>query len=164
MKRAIIGAAAFLSMGLYGSMAVAGVYTDDLSRCLVSSSSDVDRVVLVQWIFGAMSANPQIKAYSAVTPQQREIFDRKAADLFGRLLLVDCRKEVVAALKNEGSGVMETSFGVLGQVATRSLFSDPATSASASKFAEYIDKDKLNALLAEGGVSQPSAAPTQSAK
>jgi hypothetical protein len=164
MKRAIIGAAAFLAVGLYGSMATAGVYADDLSKCLVNSSSDADRVVLAQWIFGAMAAAPQIKAYSAVTPQQKELFDRRIADVFGRLLLVDCRKETVAALKNEGVSVMETSFGVLGQVATRTLFADPATSAAVSKFSDYLDKGRMDALLAESGIGQRGAAPAQPAK
>lgn len=39
----------------------AGLYTDDLARCLVVSTSTQDRADLVRWIFSAASAHPVVK-------------------------------------------------------------------------------------------------------
>ena len=32
----------------------AGVYADDLSRCLVGKSTDADKIVLMKWFFSAL--------------------------------------------------------------------------------------------------------------
>ena len=50
-------------------------------------------------------------------------------------------------MRNEGPGTLQTSFEILGQVAGRGLFTDPAVARSMASFEDYLDKPKLEALF-----------------
>ncbi len=156
MARSAIGAAAFAAIMFCSSAASAGVYTDDLGKCLVSSTNDSDKQQLVQWIFGAIAMNPSIKPYANISAEQRQVFDRNMAAIVERLLFNDCRKATVDALKYEGESSLEASFGVLGGVASRSMFNRPETTSAVSAYSTYIDKEKLAALFKEAGISAPN--------
>ena len=76
-SRALLGAAV-MAIGLTGQNASAGVFADELSRCLVKSSSTDDRVLLVQWMFAALSLHPavqpmiSVKLNSATSPLRKQ--------------------------------------------------------------------------------------------
>ena len=130
----------------------AGVYADDLSRCLVGKSTDADKIVLMKWFFSALSGAPAAKGMVSITPQQQEAADRNVADLFIRMLTVTCRSETVNAMKYEGESALTSAFGVFGEAAVRSLTSDPTVAADLGRFSQYMDKSKLEALGKEAGV------------
>lgn len=134
--------------------AQAGVYTDDLSKCLVKSSTVSDQTDLVTWVFVAMTVHPAVQRYSSVTDEQRTASDKTAAALLQRLLTQDCRKEAVEALKYEGQSSIESSFSVLGQVAMRGLMSDPKVAQSMGGLAKFIDNSKFEALAKEAGLDK----------
>ncbi len=71
----------------------AGLYTDDLARCLVDSTSKDDRVALVRWMFVAAAAHPAVASIANVSPKDREEADKKLATLFMRLLTDSCKEE-----------------------------------------------------------------------
>ena len=150
----MLGAAILL--GSAGA-AHAGIYTDELSKCLVKSTSAADRIDLVVWIFDAISAHPAVSALSSVTPAHREATGVKAAQLLTRLLLQDCRSQTVEGVKYEGGVAIQQSFSVLGQVAMAGLMSDPAVSKSIAAVATHLDQDKLKALMVEAGQPQVPA-------
>src|SRR5579872_3179588 len=112
MPRSVTIAGVFMCFALYSSSALSGIYTDDLSRCLVSSTSAQDKTMLVQWIFSMLTLNAAVAPLSTVTPEQRDGFNQKAGDLSQRLMLVDCRKQTVEAIKYEGVGAIQASFEV----------------------------------------------------
>ena len=122
------GSAAALMMS--AMPAQAGVFGDSLARCLVTAAKEEDRSAIMKWLFAAMAANPQIAPMAKVTPADREDLTRRFAQISERLLTDDCRSETVQALRNEGPGVIEAGFRVLGEAAMRGLMSDPATSAA----------------------------------
>jgi hypothetical protein len=153
MKRLLAATAALLAIAAPATHARAGVYTDDLTKCLVRSADANDQTRLMQWMFGLIALNPAVKPNAAITAQEREGFDRGAATLMQRLLTVDCRKETVAALKYEGPSAIESSFRVLGEVAVRGLMSDPTVAAGVRNFTAYIDQDKLAEVGREAGIA-----------
>jgi len=157
--RALCGALALAAFA--ATPASAGIYADDLAKCLVKSSSAQDQADLVTWIFAVMSLNPAVRPYANFTDAQRADFDRKGGALFTRLMTADCRTESIAALKYEGAAAFETSFQVLGQVATRGLMSDPNVIKGMEGLGAAMDKGKLQALFKEAGlpVDKPAAAP-----
>ena len=156
MRGTMMAAAVLLGVLCYGTSASAGIYTDDLSRCLVKSASEDDKTVLMKWVFGLMSASPAVGPMVSITPEQRKALNKQGAALFERLIITDCHKEAVAAIKFEGDNALETSFGVLGQVAVRGLMTAPAVNAELETFASYFDKDKLKAL---GEEADPTGTP-----
>jgi len=133
--------------GFVSASAQAGVYGDDMAKCLVRSTTTQDRSVLVKWIFAAAASNPEVKSMVSVTERQRNKLNKSIAKLFERLLTSSCRKETQAAYKYEGRGTISTSFNLLGQVAGRELFSDPNVTKSVSGLSQYIDQKKMNELF-----------------
>ena len=150
--RALIVGAAVLAAGLTGQPASAGPFADELSKCLVGSSSTDDRVLLVQWMFAALSLHPAVQPMVSVKADQRDVATKKAGVIFSRLLTENCRKESVAALKNEGNSAIGVAFGVLGQVASRDLMSNPNVEKGMGDLGSQLEGDaKLGALLKEAG-------------
>ena len=160
MVRALPVMALILLTGFPGPVAQAGVYTDDLSKCLVKSSNRADRSVLVQWIFSGLSLHPAVQPFVSITEEQRDAFNEKAAALLSRLLVDDCRKEAIVALKYEGTAAFDASFQVLGQVASQDLMSEPHVAEGLSgMIAHYLANDeKLASLLKAAGI--PEANPS----
>jgi hypothetical protein len=157
MARKLMAVAATAAILVLGARAEAGVYTDDLSRCMVNSSTAEDHVVLVQWMFAAFTLHPALQSMSTLTAEQRDGFNKQVAALSERLMYTDCRAQLVAALKYEGTGAITAGFGVLGAVATRDLFGEPHVVNGMSGLDSYFDKAKQSALYKEAGVPEPKA-------
>jgi len=139
---------AFLVLASFASLsAQAGIYGDDMAKCLVRSTTTQDRSALVKWIFAAAASNPEVKSMVRVTERQRNKLNKAIAKLFERLLTDSCRKETQAAYKYEGRATISTSFNLLGQVAGRELFSDPNVTKSVSGLSQYIDQKKMDDLF-----------------
>jgi hypothetical protein len=137
---------AALSAWLLPQSVYAGVYSDDLSKCLVASTTQEDRLTLVNWMFAAASLHPSVTAASPVSAEALDQVNKKMADLFMRLVTVSCKTQVEKALQYEGEVTFQTSFQVLGQVAGRELFSSPEVSAAMSGVQKHLDLEKLQAL------------------
>jgi hypothetical protein len=146
---------------LQAATASAGVFSDDLAKCLVAKAAPADRAALLQWMFTAMSANPAVTGLSNVTPAQRAEHTKAAGLLFQRLMLDDCHKETVVAVKNEGVEAVRQSFGVLGQVAMRDLMNDPAVQKDMAGLGSSLDKARWAELAKEIGVSPESITGTK---
>ncbi len=144
-----------LTFGL-AEAAHAGIYTDDLSKCLVKSTSEADRTDLILWIYAAMSDHPAVRGLSNVSPAQHDAANRKTGALMERLLLVDCRTQTVEAMRYEGSTAIQGSFSVLGQVAMVGLMQDKAVAGDVGGITKFIDESKFAALAAD--VGGPAAA------
>lgn len=150
-RQSVLGSvcAAVLAVG----SANAGMYSDDLSRCLVKSASVEDKTDLVAWIFVAISHNPAVQQYVTLSASKRAEIDRTFTTLVVRLLSMDCRSEALDALKYEGPSVIESSFSILGQVAARELMNNPQVAAAMETIGNDVDTSGLDALLREAGIS-----------
>jgi hypothetical protein len=141
----------FLALALAASATVAqaGVYGDDLGKCLVSSTSEADRSLMVKWIFASMSLNAQVSQYARITPTEREDINRQTAALYMRLLTESCRAQTRDAARYEGGAAIGAAFGLLGQIATQGIFNDPAVAAGVNEFEKFYDRKKLEAVIQE---------------
>lgn len=137
-----------LLLGLLSSQAAfAGPYGDDLSKCLVNSTTQADRQALVKWIFSTASLHPAVKTMVSVSEKQLDDSNRYTAELLTKLLTESCRSEAEKALQYEGPVTFQTSFQVLGQVAGQELFSSPEVAVAMSAgLAKHLDARKLASL------------------
>ena len=142
--RAILITAFFLTSAVPN--AHAGIYIENLSKCLVKSTSTEDRTALVKWMFSAASLHPAAQSITTVSKQQRDETNKNTADLLTRLLTHSCEQETKKAVEFEGSITIQTSFQVLGEVAGRELFSNPEVNDGMSEMGKYLDQDKLDYL------------------
>lgn len=124
----------------------AGLYTDDLARCVVESTTPEDRTNLMKWMFIAMSQHPSVSMLSAVKPADVSAANKTIAELYMRLLTQSCEQKARDAIRIEGVGAVQSSFQLLGQVAASGLFSDPNVAKTMSDLTHYLDNDKLEAL------------------
>lgn len=127
--------------------ASAGPYSDDLSKCLVSKTTEADRVTFVQWMFSALSLHPAVKPMTTVSAEKLDDANKRTAELFTNLLTESCREEVRAALQYEGTAAFQTSFQVLGQIAGRELLSSPDVAAAMAGLEKHFDREKLESVL-----------------
>mgnify|MGYP003585538035 CR=1 FL=1 len=139
----IILAALALTAATALSPAHAGPYGDDLSKCLVASTSPEEKGLLVDWIFTSIALNPRVSNMAQVPKERREAINRGTAGLYTKLLGETCLDQTRLALQYEGQGAIGSAFQLLGQVAAQQIFADPAVTAGTEEFANYIDTDAL---------------------
>lgn len=162
MKLIIAASAAALALAPI-SAAQAGPYTDELNQCLTKATTPADQLVLVGWIFGAISAHPVFKDYSKITPAQRDDMNKEAAALVQRLLIQDCRQQTIGALRHEGLDSFRTAFESVGRMAMQTLMGDPNVQANLDGLTRHFDQSKLEALGKEAA-SDTGPEPTQGSK
>lgn len=127
--------------------AQAGIYTDQLSQCLVESTTVEDRNKLVTWMFVAISSHPAVQHIATVKDEDRERANASMGQLMMQLMTESCGEHTKKAIKYEGNAAVEAAFSVLGQVAGREIFASPQVAASLSGLEKHVDAKKLEALL-----------------
>jgi len=125
----------------------AGPYADDLSKCLVEKTTTEDRNALVRWMFVAASRHPAVASISNVSEDELAHANENTANLFVRLLSESCLEQTRKALQYEGAATLESSFSVLGQVAAKELFASPEVAAAIAGLEQFMDEDKLKAIV-----------------
>ena len=120
-----VGAQAFVAAPLFGD----GPYAEELSKCLVRSTTSADKRVLVQWLFASAALHPDVKGMATVSDKLHAKLAKEAAQVLEKLLNQSCLSEARQALKYEGEKTIETSFGVVGQLAARELLENSSVSA-----------------------------------
>lgn len=124
----------------------AGVYGDDLAKCLVESTTPSDRALLVKWLFAAASAHPAVASIVNVSPTIMQQTNASMGAMLMRLLTVACKDKAKKAIEYEGPGTIQLSFEVLGKVAGRELFASPEVAKGLSGLESNLDKKKLEGL------------------
>ena len=127
--------------------AYAGVYGDELSKCIVESSSTEDLTGFVRWMFATLGLHPSVKSMASISAEQRAEANKQCGKLFMRLLTETCKEQAQKAWKYEGQMAVESSFNILGRVAVRELFSNPEVEAGMAELQKYFDEEKLKSVF-----------------
>lgn len=146
MKRGLFLVLASLA---FVSVSNAGPFSDDLSKCLVESTTAADKSALVKWIFAMASLHPEVKATSSLTDEQRTALSKGTAALFTDLVTKRCKEKTLAALKHEGPSTLEASFNLLGQAAMVELIANPEVAKGLAELANYFDEDQFEAAFGQ---------------
>ena len=131
----------------FSQAVMAGPFTNQLASCLVKQTSEADRVILMQWLFAAMSHHPEVKQLSAVNANKAEGLNKGAANLFTDLIANRCKAQTVDALKYEGNEALKVSFETLGRVAMQGIMSNPAVNGYMGGLQKHIDLNKMQDVL-----------------
>ena len=130
--------------------APAGEFADKLSNCLLTATTEEDKLSLVRWMFSAMALHPGIEEIAEVPLSVRERANREMAELLVDLLSIRCYSERQLALQNEGTLALQASFSTLGQIAATNLFSDANVAAGLASLETYISAEDLERRLELG--------------
>lgn len=125
----------------------AGLYADDLSRCLVEKTTADDKNMLVRWVISTTTLHPAVASLASMDAAVRSRINRDTARIFERLLTVSCLDQTRQAVRVEGAAAIQTGFQTLGQVAMSELFAHPDVAAALGELDSHIDADKLRSAL-----------------
>ncbi|MDY6459369.1 hypothetical protein [Acinetobacter faecalis] len=124
-------------------MASASVTVDNLSNCLVKSTTDADKKVVLQWTFVALSAHPDLQSFSQVTTEQRDGLDKNLAQVLQRILVDQCSAETKAVIQTDGLQAVGDSFQELGQETGEQILKTPEIKDQYKGLIRYLDLSKL---------------------
>ena len=125
----------------------AGMYADDLSRCLVEKTTVADKNALVRWVIATTTLHPAVQSIANVSVAERTRANRETALLFERLLTESCIAQTRQAAKYEGAAALQSGFQTLGQVAMAELFANPDVAKGLGELDKLIDAKKLQQAL-----------------
>lgn len=134
-----------LAMALLGTapFTLAGPAVDQLSDCLVKSTTATDKTAVLQWTFVALSAHPDLKAFSQVTDVQKEQLDKNLAQVLQRILVEQCSVQAKAVIQAEGLQAVGDSFQELGSITGEEILKNPEVKSQLKGIIRYIDLNKL---------------------
>jgi len=130
--------------------AAAGPFNDKLAICLVKSTTEADKALLMRWIFAAMASHPSVKDLGNISPAQGDKLNKDVSIILWDLLSARCGAETKEAVKYEGAGTLSSSFEVLGKVAMQGLMADPKVTKYIGGMGANLDKKAIQKLLGMG--------------
>lgn len=144
-KMSKFGCSAVLALGVIGTsqVATAGTTVDQLSECLVKSTTAADKTAVLQWTFVALSTHPDLKSFSNVTDAQKEQLDQKLATVLQRILVEQCSTQTKAVIQAEGIQAVGNSFQELGQITGEEILKNPEVKQQLKGVVRYLDLNKL---------------------
>ena len=145
--KALIALSTSLALMFSTSPVKAGPYADELSKCLVSSTTDADKSLLVKWIFAAFALNKEVAPFVNLPEEVRTKLNKDTAEIYMRLLTDSCKAQTHEAFKYEGQPAITSAFQLLGQVASQGMFNDPAVASGLEDLMKFFDLEKLNKVL-----------------
>ena len=137
--------ALLIGLALMGAtqMSVAGPTVDQLSDCLMKSTTATDKTAVLQWTFVALSSHPDLKAFSNVSATQKEQLDKNLAQVLQRILVEQCSAQTKAVIQAEGLQAVGDSFQELGQITGEEILKNPEVKGQLQGVLRYVDLNKL---------------------
>ena len=121
----------------------AGPAVDQLSDCLVKSTTAADKTTVLQWTYSALSTHPDLKGFSNVSAEQRTALDQKLAQVLQRVIVEQCSTQTKAVIQAEGIQAVGESFQALGRSAGEEIIKNPEVNNQLKGVVRYIDLNKL---------------------
>lgn len=122
---------------------LAGATVDDLSACLVKSTTATDKTAVLQWTFVALSTHPDLKTFSQVTDAQKTELDKNLAKTLQRILVEQCSTQTKAVIQTEGLQAVGDSFQALGRITGEEIIKNPEVKSQLKGVLTYLDLGKL---------------------
>ena len=122
---------------------LAGPTVNQLSDCLMKSTTATDKTTVLQWTFVALGNHPDLKALSNVTASQKEALDKNLATVLQRILVEQCSAQTKAVIAAEGVQAVGDSFQELGRITGEEILENPEVKSQLKGVLRYVDLNKL---------------------
>lgn len=116
---------------------------NQLSDCLVKSTTATDKTAVLQWTFSALSTHPDLKALSNVTDAQRTQLDQNFAQVLQRVIVEQCATQTKAVIQTDGLQAVGESFQALGRTTGEEIIQNPQVKQQLKGVIRYVDLNKL---------------------
>ncbi|BBB29390.1 hypothetical protein [Neptunomonas japonica] len=134
------------SLILFSTVSYAGIFSDDLTRCLTEKTTSSDKTLIMKWMYAGMSKHPEISSSSTITDKQAQHLNQRTAELVVDLMTKRCTATAKKALKYEDKAAFVAAFQVLGKVAMKELMRNKEVNAHIGGIGKYISKEALETL------------------
>lgn len=121
----------------------AGQAVDDLSACLIKSTTATDQTAVLQWTFASLASHPDLKAFAHVTEAQKNQLDQKFAQTVQRIIVEQCASQAKAVIQSEGVQAVGQSFQALASQTGEALINTPEVKQQLTGTLRYIDLNKV---------------------
>jgi hypothetical protein len=139
-------------------------------RCIVDSTTNKDRRVIMKFFFAAYTRHPELKSIAQTSPELVQEAIKGAAQLTDRILTKDCVKELKPISDQQG---LNTAYAVVlnayGGLAAAEFNGSPEIGAVIGDLAKQLSKDELARVygspstIAQPAAQQGATPPTSSA-
>ena len=140
-----LGKAMLLSCSLLATTNVvyAGQAVDNLSNCLIKSTTASDKTAVLQWTFASLASHPDLKAFANVSDAQKTQLDQKFAQTIQRIIVEQCSSQAKAVIQAEGIQAVGQSFQALASETGQSIINTPEVKQQLTGTLRYIDLNKV---------------------
>ncbi len=140
-----LGRAALLAATVLGAtqMSMASSTVDQLSDCLVKSTTVTDKTAVLQWTFVALSTHPELKQFSQVTEDQKTALDKNVAQVLQRILVEQCSAQTKAVIQADGLQAVGESFQQLGRITGEEIVKNTEVKQQLNGLLRYVDLNKM---------------------
>ena len=129
-----------------------------LSECIISHVTGQDKTHFIQWLIVMYAQHPAGKDLVKSEKNAVEEVNKKYAQLFVRLVTEDCKPQVQAAIKRQGSSALYSPFRILGEVSGQEVFQSSEVTEAVNGGSKYIDEKELQKALNLNGNSNDKTA------
>ena len=116
---------------------------DQLSQCLLASTTAADKTTVLQWTFAALGQHPDLKAMSQVSAEQKTQLDQHLAQVLQRIVFEQCTAQAKAVIQADGVKGVSESFQALGEVTGEEILKEPEIKNQLNGVLKYMDMNKL---------------------
>ncbi len=127
---------------LFTNISFSNASGSSFKNCLVNNTTDKDKIMLVRWIFSAMSHHPALANDYKVSKNKFIKHEVAVADYMEYVLGTKCKSETKAALKGDEEEFL-AAFEFLGTIAFESLAKDPNVNKALETWTNQLDKNFL---------------------
>lgn len=142
MKGRRIGLLAII-LAIMTSLTHAKSSVDQLSDCLIKSTTAADKTVVLQWTFVALSAHPDLKALVTENAVQKNQLDKNLAQVLQRIMVEQCSAQTLAVIQSQGVQAVGESFQELGQMTGQEILKTPEIKQQLKGVLNHIELNKL---------------------
>lgn len=132
-----------VGVGAMATTAQAGQAVDDLSHCLIQSTTASDKTAVLQWTFASLASHPDLKAFANVSEAQKIQLDQKFAQTVQRIIVEQCASQTKAVIQTEGVQAVGQSFQALASETGEALINTPEVKQQLTGTLKYIDLNKV---------------------
>ena len=117
-----------------------------LQECIKQSTSGRDRIIAARWLMAGMGSAPQLRDLASIEPETKRGIDRQLAQLFTRLMTVDCLNEARPVFQSNDPAAMRAAGGTLGEIAMQEIVAHPETLRAVEGYAEFLNLEDFEVL------------------
>lgn len=117
-----------------------------LGQCFVMKSTGQDRLTVARWMLTSMASAPQMSNSVTVDASRKTDYDLAMANLFTRLMTVDCLEEARPLFVARSQAGFETAGEALGRIAMQELLTNKEAEASLGAYTKYLKEEDFAAL------------------